>query len=100
MPINNIVFTNPTVILWFDTCKYGIGEYNEKGMAWCWYIPPKWHGVLTLNLLELLDSSVSIYMTIQQLGHRDYITAFTNGSISFGCTHKAFVDPVNEGGHD
>ena len=39
--INNIIFTIPTVTLWSDTCKYGIGGYNDKGMAWLWYIPPE-----------------------------------------------------------
>ena len=40
VPINNIVFTTPTVMLWSDTFKDGVGGYNDKGMAWRWYIPP------------------------------------------------------------
>ena len=31
-PINNIVFTTPTVTIWSDAYKYGIGVYNDK--AW------------------------------------------------------------------
>ena len=68
-------------------------------MEWRWYIPPKWHGVLTLNLLELLASEVSIYMTIQQIGHGSHILAFTDISGALGWMQKAYFDPVNEGGH-
>ena len=60
VPINNIAFTTPTVTLWSDTCEYGIRGYNNKGMAWRWYIPHKWYAVLTLNLLAFLASAVPI----------------------------------------
>ena len=30
--INNILFKTPTVTIWSDTCEYGIGGYNDKGM--------------------------------------------------------------------
>ena len=68
-------------------------------MAWCWYISPKWHGVLTLNLLEFLASAVSIYMNIQQLGHVYHALAFMNSSSALGWMHKAYFDPLNEVGH-
>ena len=32
VPINNILFTTPTVTIWSDAYKYGIGVYNDK--AW------------------------------------------------------------------
>ena len=47
-------------------------------MAWRWYILTKWHGVLTMNLLEFLASEVPIYMTIQKLIHGTHILAFTD----------------------
>ena len=90
----------PTVTLWSDACEYGIGAYNEKGMAWCWYIPTRKHGVLTLNLMEFLDSELSPYMTIHQLGHGDHVLSFMDSSSALVWMHKASFDPVNEGGHD
>ena len=69
-------------------------------MKWHWYIPPKWHGVLTLNVLEFLASLVSIYVTIQKLGHGSHVLYFTYISSALGCMHKASFGPVNEGGHD
>ena len=83
-----------------DACKYWIGGYNDKGVAWCWYIPPELYGVLTMNLLEFLASEVSIYMTIQQLGHRSHILSFTGISSALRWMHEASFDPVNKGGHD
>ena len=68
-------------------------------MAWRWYIPPEWHGVLTLNLLEFLDSEVSIYMNIRKLGYRYHALAFTDISSALGWMNKASSDPVNEGVH-
>ena len=100
VPINNILFTTPTVTLWSDAFKYGIGGYNDKGTAWRWYIPPEWNGVLKLNLLEFLASALSIYMTIQQLGHVSHVPAFTDRSSSLGWMYKASSDPLNEGGYD
>ena len=38
--INNVVFITPTVTLYSYACKYGIVEYNNKGMAWSWRTPP------------------------------------------------------------
>ena len=85
MPIDNIVFTTTTVTLWFDKFKHGIREYNDKGTAWLWYIPPKCHVVLTLNLRELLASEVSIYMTNQKLGHGAHVLAFVDSSSALRC---------------
>ena len=55
---------------------------------------------MTLNILELLVSVVSIYITIQQLGHRFHVLAFTDSSSAIGCIHKASFDPVNYERHD
>ena len=62
--MNNILIKTTTVTIWSNDCEYRIIGYNGKGMEWRWYIPHKWHGVLTLNLLEFLASSVSIYTNI------------------------------------
>ena len=72
-------------------------QLQRHDMAWSWYIPPEWHGVLTLNLLEFLASAVSIYMTIQQLVHISHVLVFTDSSGALGWMHKASFDPVNEG---
>ena len=55
--------------LFYDACSYDIKGYSDKGMVWHWDPhPPKWHGFLTLKLLEVLASAIPIYMTIHQLG--------------------------------
>ena len=50
---------------------------------------PEFHGVLTLNLLDLLASEIAIYMNIQKLGHGSHILAFTDRSSALGWMHKA-----------
>ena len=100
MQIKNRVLKNPTVTLWSGAYKYGIRGYNDKVIEWRWYIPPELHGVLKLNLMELLDSAVSIYITIQQLGHGFNVLTFTDSSSAQEWTHKASLDPVNDGGHN
>ena len=93
-------FFKPSVTLWSDTCEYGIGGYSENGLAWRWKIPDAWHGKLTLNLLELLASAVTIYMTILQLGQGSHILAFTGSSSELGWMHKSSFDPVNAESHN
>ena len=61
---------------------------------------PEWHGVIIMILLEFLALEVSIYMNIQQLGHKSHVLAFTDSSITLGWMHKASFDPVNEVCHD
>ena len=68
LPINNILLTIHMVALWSNAFKHGIRGYNDKGMTWRWRPPPRLHGFIMSNLLELLDSETSIYMTIHQLG--------------------------------
>ena len=68
--------------LWYQRIK-------NKVMAWHWYIPLGWHGGLTLNLLDLLDTEISIYMTIQKLVHISHILGFTDISSSLGRMQKS-----------
>ena len=100
VPINNIVFVKPSVTLWFNACEYGIVVYIANGLAWRWKITDAWHGKLTLNLLELLASAVTIYMTILQLEQGSHIMAFTDSSSALGWMQKASFDPVNTESHD
>ena len=51
VPINNIVFVKPSVMLWSDACENDIGGYKENGLEWRWKIPDAWHGKPMLNLL-------------------------------------------------
>ena len=39
VPINNTIFTTPTVVLCSYTFKYGIRGYNDKIMAWRCHTP-------------------------------------------------------------
>ena len=100
VPINNIVFVKTSVTLWSDACEYGTGGYSENGLAWQWRIPAAWHGKLTLNPLEFLASSVTIYMTILQMCQGSHILAFTDSSSVLGWMHKASFDTVNVESHD
>ena len=95
VPINNIVFVKPSVTLWSDACEYGIGGYSGNGLAWRWIIPAAWHGKLTLNLLELIESEVTIYMKILQLGQGSHIMAFTDISSALRWMNKASFDRLN-----
>ena len=76
-----------------------IRGHNDNGMARRWYIPPEWNGIPKMNLLEFLASEFSIYMTIQQLGHRSHVLAFTDSSSALGWMHKEYYDLVNEESH-
>ena len=67
VPINNIVFVKPSLTPWTDACEYEIWGYRENGLAWIWRIFEAWNGKLTFNLLEILASAVTIYMTILQM---------------------------------
>ena len=84
VPITNMVFVKPSVMLWSDACEYGIRGYRKNGLAWQWRIPAEWNEKLTLNLLEFLASLVTIYMTILQMGQGSHILAFTDSSIVLG----------------
>ena len=99
-PIKNIVFVKPPVTLWSNACEYGIGGYSKNGLAWRRRIPAAWHGKLTLNLLELLASAVTIYMTILQMGQGSHILELTDSSSALGWMHKAYFDLVNAESHN
>ena len=53
-----------------------------------------------LNLLELLASEVTIYMTILKLGQGSHTLEFTDSSSALGWIHKAFFDLVNAESHN
>ena len=99
VPIKKKVFVKTSVTLWSDACECGIRGYSNNGIAWQCRITPAWHGKLTLNLLEFLASSVTIYMNILQMGHGSHILAFTDSSSTLGWMHKASFDPVNTESH-
>ena len=90
----------PSVTICPDACKYSIGGYSNNGLEWRCRIPSAWHRKLILNLLELLASSISIYMNLLQLGHGSQILAFTDSSSALGWMQKAFFDPVNKESKD
>ena len=100
VPINNIVFVKPSVTLWSDACGCGIEGYRDNGLAWIWRIPSACHGKLILNLLELLASVVTIYMTILQMGKGSQILELTDNSGSLGWMHKESFDPMNAESQD
>ena len=99
VPINNILFFNPSVTIWSDAYEYGIGGYSNNGSTRRWIIPSAWHVKLTLNLLEFLSSAVTIYMTILQMGQGSHILEFIDNSSSLRFMHKASFDPVNAESH-
>ena len=100
VPIKNIVLMAPTVTLWSDACEYVIGGYNDKGMTWLWRISPELHGVLKLNLPELLHSVMSIYMTTQKLEKGSHNLEFAERLSDLVCMHRSSLCPVKEYLHD
>ena len=69
-------------------------------MAWCWYIPYKWHGVEIQNLPYFFSLAVSIHMNIQKLVHGAHVLVFTDISSALGWMHKAYFDTVKKGVHE
>ena len=53
-----------------------------------------------LNLLKLLASAVTIYITIIQLGQGSHILEFTDSPSALGWMYKASFDTVNAESHD
>ena len=97
---HNILFVKLSVTLWLDACEYGIGGYSKNGLARQWRITTAWHGKLKLKLLELLASSVTIYMSILRMGKGSPILEFTDNSSALGWMNEASFDPVNTESHD
>ena len=100
VPINNIVFVKPSTTLWSDAGEHDIEGYSNNGLAWRWRIPSAWHRKITLKLIEFLESAVTIYTTILQMGQGSHILAFTDSSSVHGWIHKESFDPVNAASHD
>ena len=53
-----------------------------------------------MNLLELIASEVTIYITILQMGHGSHILAFIDISSALGWMHKESFNPVIAESHD
>ena len=53
-----------------------------------------------MNLLELLASAVTIYVTILKMVQGSHILSFTDSYSALGWMHKASFDPVNAESHN
>ena len=87
--INNIKFTDPTEVSISDACKHGIGGYNMSGLAWRMNLPKEMIGKLSINLLEFLASTITIYPTLINLKGPQKILAYTDSSSALGWLYKA-----------
>ena len=65
--LNNIVLIEPMFTIYYKKRKYGIVGYNREVVVWIWNILAHFHVKLTMNILKLLESSLSIYFTIYHL---------------------------------
>ena len=74
----------------------GSGVTMTKAWHGAGTYPHEWYGALTLNLLEFLDSKVSIYMTIKQPGNVYHFLAFIDIFSALEWMHKASFDSVNK----
>ena len=84
-----------------DACPFGMGGFNDRGLAWRWKIPNELVGFFTVNLLEFLASAISIHMTLQQNPNSQlHILAFTDSSSALGWLHKASFNPKSMAQHD
>ena len=70
---NNIVCIEPTVIIYSNAFKYGMGGHNIEGVELWWNLQPHSHRNITLNILKFLLSIISIYIMIDQLGKYHHI---------------------------
>ena len=99
--INNIIYVKHNVTVISDACPFGIGGFNDLGLAWRWKIPTELVGVFTLNLLEFLASAISIHLTLLQNPDKQlHILAFTDSSSALGWLYKSSFNPITQPLHD
>ena len=62
IPLNLLVYREPTHCYKADACEIGLGGYNLAGHAWVWKIPIDLQNRASINLLELLASLVGMWV--------------------------------------
>ena len=97
--INNITFTTPTDITVSDACEVGMGGFNMSGLAWRYELPKSMHGKLTINLLEFIAASITVFLTMKATSQPQRVLAFTDSSSALGWMYKASF-PIEQHTHD
>eukprot|EP00957_Ditylum_brightwellii_P199718 15224592-Ditylum_brightwellii.AAC.1 len=62
--INLIVFRKPTFWSWSKACEWGLGGYNNLGMAWRLELLDWMFGIFTVNFLEFLANIIMHWITV------------------------------------
>ncbi len=62
--MNQIAYQKPTHVYQGDSCPAGLGGFSHKGFTWRYYLPPKLQGRASNNLLEHMESVISLWINI------------------------------------
>ena len=87
--INNITLSRATDTTFSDACETGIGCFSTDGMAWRYALPKEMRAIFSINVLEFLAATITIYMVLQDKGSNRKILAFTDNSSALGWMYKA-----------
>ena len=96
----NITHSLPDIFCWSDTCKFGLGGYDNNGKAWQWQIPHNLTGRASINLLEFITSVITIKFSLKNLDKNKKIFTFTDNSSALGWLHKTSFHPGEKKNHD
>lgn len=89
IPMNLLVFREPTVTIFTDACTYGIGGFCfETGRAWRLFIPEERRH--HINTLEFLAAIVGILLELEWrgIGLEDCVLSYTDNTTALGWLHK------------
>ena len=62
--INNITLSRATDITFSDACETGMGGFSTDGMAWRYALPKEMQANFSIDVLELLAATITIYMVL------------------------------------
>ena len=99
LDINNLVFREPDHIWRGDACEYQLGGFNvTTGRAWRWFIPEKYHGVMSINFLEFITAGINVHLGVleDQPAKGDAFLNITDSCVTDGWMPKSNFSPEGE----
>jgi hypothetical protein len=89
--MNLIAYLLPDRVYRSDSCPYGLGGYNDLGVAWRWYIPEHLLFRATNNLLEHIATIIGPWLDIIQgrLKRGDCKLSISDSTTSCGWRKKS-----------
>ena len=70
--INNVKFTEPSIICYSNACEHGIGGYIVNGHTWRFELPPHLIGIFSMNLLECIAAFLIIEFVLSYKAKNNY----------------------------